>query len=169
LKISNSKSKRQSKIDKEFKEKCLSKRTIVQEPNVKEILRKEARISSAEQHKNNADYFLNGAKSLLNSETPLIAVLIGHFAMEHKGNQLLALHGYDVESHICTQIGLSRIVGRKDLAKKLSEIFGLRQNVGYRMYLKPQSEEDKNTAEKTINETVIPFFEEIDKLVNEVK
>ena len=81
----------------------------------------------------------------------------------------MALHGYNIESHICTQMGLSRIVGRKDLAKRLSEIFTLRQNIGYRMYLKPQSEEDKNTSEKTINETVIPYFEEIDKLVNEVK
>lgn len=156
-------------MDKEFMEKCLSKRTIVQEPSVKEIVRKGARVSIAEQHKNNAEYFLNGAKFLLNSETPLLAVLIGHFSMEHKANQLMALHGYDVESHICTQIGLSRVVGRKDLAKKLSDIFTLRQNIGYRMYLKSQSEEDKNTAEETINETVIPFFEEIDKLVNEIK
>ncbi len=156
-------------MDKEFMEKCLSKRMIVQEPSVKEIVRKEARVSIAEQHKNNAEYFLNGAKFLLNSPTPLLAVLIGHFSMEHKANHLMALHGYDVESHICTQIGLSRVVGRKDLAKKLSDIFTLRQNIGYRMHLKPQSEEDKNTAEETINETVIPFFEEIDRLVNENK
>ena len=156
------------KLDKEFEEKCLSKRTVIQEPGVTIIEDKEI-PSTAAQHSNNAAYFLEGAKFLLNSPTPLLAVLIGHFAMEHKGNQLLALHGYDVESHICTQIGLSRIVGRKDLAKKLSEIFDLRQNIGYRMFLKTQSEEDKNTAEKTINETVVPFFEEIDKLVNEVK
>jgi hypothetical protein len=86
--------------------------------------------------------------------------------MEHKGNQLLALHGYKVESHICTQIGLSRIVGRKDLAKKLSDIFTLRQSVGYRMTLK-QSEESRKEAEKTVNETIIPFFEDINKLISE--
>jgi len=28
-----------------------------------------------------------------------------------------------------------------------------------------QSEESKKEAEKTINETVIPFFEEVDKLI----
>lgn len=36
------------------------------------------------------------------------------------------------------------------------------------MHLKPQSEEDKNMAEKAINETVIPFFEEIGRLANEI-
>ena len=104
-------------MDKEFDEKCLSERTITQKPSVSRIQEKRTMQSIAEQHKSNADYFLECAKNLLNSTTPLAAVLIGHFAMEHKGNQLLALHGYKVESHICTQIGLSRIVGRKDLAK----------------------------------------------------
>jgi len=128
--------------DKEFEEKCLSKRTVTQEPSVTIIEDKEI-PSTAEQHKNNAGYFLECAKNLLDTSTPLAAILIGHFAMEHKGNQLLALHGYKVESHICTQIGLSRIVGRKDLAKKLSGIFTLRQGVGYRMTLK-QSKESRS-------------------------
>ena len=153
--------------DKEFEEKCLSERTIIQKPTVIRIAKKELREIAAEQHKNNAEYFLECAKNLLSSSTPLAAVLIGHFAMEHKGNQLLALHGYKVESHICTQIGLSRIVGRKDLAKKLSGIFTLRQGIGYRMTLK-QSKESRSEAEKAINETVIPFFEEVDKLVEGV-
>ena len=155
-------------MDKEFEEKCLSKRTIAQEPSVSKIQEKSKMQSIAEQHKNNSEYFLECAKNLLGTSTPLAAVLIGHFAMEHKGNQLLALHGYKVESHICTQIGLSRIVGRKDLAKKLSDIFTLRQSVGYRMTLK-QSEESRAEAEKTINEIVIPFFEDANKLVNEIK
>ena len=114
-------------MDKEFEEKCLSKRTIIQEPSVSKIQEKSKMQSIAEQHRNNSEYFLECAKNLLSSSTPLAAVLIGHFAMEHKGNQLLALHGYKVESHICTQIGLSRIAGRKDLAKKLSDIFALRR------------------------------------------
>ena len=155
-------------MDKEFDEKCLSERTITQKPSVSRIQEKRTMQSIAEQHKSNSEYFLECAKNLLNITTPLAAVLIGHFAMEHKGNQLLALHGYKVESHICTQIGLSRIVGRKDLAKKLSDIFTLRQGVGYRMTLK-QSEESRAEAEKTVNETVVPFFEEIDKLISEIK
>ena len=155
-------------MDKEFEEKCLVKRTVTLESTVSEIKDDRSKQFLAEQHKNNSEYFLECAKNLLNGATPLAAILIGHFAMEHKGNQLLAMHGYKVESHICTQIGLSRIVGRKDLAKKLSDIFTLRQGVGYRMTLK-QSEEGRTESEKTINETVIPFFEEVEKLINEAK
>ena len=155
-------------MDKEFEEKCLLKRTVTLEPGVSEIKDDRSKQFLAEQHKNNSEYFLECSKNLLSSTTPLAAVLIGHFAMEHKGNQLLAMHGYKVESHICTQIGLSRIVGRKDLAKKLSDIFTLRQGVGYRMTLK-QSEESRTEADKTINETVIPFFEEVEKLIDEAK
>ena len=155
-------------MDKEFEEKCLLKRTVTLEPGVSEIKDDRSKQFLAEQHKNNSEYFLECSKNLLSSTTPLAAVLIGHFAMEHKGNQLLAMHGYKVESHICTQIGLSRIVGRKDLAKKLSDIFTLRQGVGYRMTLK-QSEESRTEADKTINETLIPFFEEVKKLIDEAK
>jgi hypothetical protein len=54
------------------------------------------------------------------------------------------------------------------LAKKLSDIFTLRQSVGYRMNLK-QSEESKREAEKTITSIIIPFFEEINKLISEMK
>ena len=158
----------QFNTDKEFEEKCLLKRDVTLEPGVSEIKDDRSKQVLAEQHKNNSEYFLECSKNLLSSTTPLAAVLIGHFAMEHKGNQLLAMHGYKVESHICTQIGLSRIVGRKDLAKKLSDIFTLRQGVGYRMTLK-QSEESRTEADKTINETVIPFFEEVEKLIDEAK
>ncbi len=155
-------------MDKEFEEKCLQKRTVTLEPTVSEIKDDRSKQYLAKQHKSNAEYFLECAKNLLGSSTPLAAILVGHFAMEHKGNQLLALHGYKVESHVCTQIGLSRIVGRKDLAKRLSDIFTLRQSVGYRMTLK-QSEESRKEAEKTVNETIMPFFEDVDKLVSETK
>ena len=88
--------------------------------------------------------------------------------MEHKANQLLALYGYKVESHVCTQIGLSKIIQRKDLAKMLSDIFTLRQNIGYRMTL-TQSPESKREAEHIIKEILIPFTKEIDKLAQETK
>ncbi|MBI1935869.1 hypothetical protein HYS31_05500 [Candidatus Woesearchaeota archaeon] len=154
-------------MDKEFEEKCLLTRNVTLEPTVTEVKDERSKQFLAEQHKGNSEYFLECAKNLLRSTTPLAAVLIGHFAMEHKGNQLLALHGYKVESHICTQIGLSRIVGRKDLAKKLSDIFTLRQSVGYRLTLE-RSDESRIEAEKIMNETVIPFFEEVEKLVDKV-
>ena len=151
-------------MDKEFGEKCLSKRAITVEAAASRIEDEKLMGYTAEQHKNNSEYFLECAKNLLNTTTPLAAVLIGHFAMEHKGNQLLALHGYKVKSHKCTQIGLSRIVGRKDLAKKLSDIFTLRQSIGYRMSLK-QSEDSRKEAKKVMNDIIFPFVKEINLLI----
>ncbi len=72
--------------------------------------------------------------------------------------------GYKVESHVCTQMALSRIVGRPDLARKISFVFESRQNIGYRIFLK-QDEEERKNAEKIINEEVIPFLEEINRLI----
>lgn len=155
-------------MDQQFEEKCLGKRTITLEPSVFPITSKEQRDSIVIQHKNNAAYFLECANNLLNSTTPLVAILIAYFSLEHKANQLLALYGYKVESHICTQMGLSRVVQRKDLAKMLSDIFTLRQNIGYRMAL-TQSQESKLEAERVIKEILIPFTEEVDKLTQELK
>ncbi len=129
-------------MDSPFEEKCLSKRTITIEPSVFPIKSKEQQEAIAIQHKNNATYFLESAINLLDTSTPLVAILIAYFSMEHKANQLLALYGYKVESHVCTQIGLSKIIQRKDLAKMLSDIFTLRQNIGYRLTL-TQSQESK--------------------------
>src|SRR3989338_10691312 len=123
-------------IDKEFEEKCLNERTTTMLPAVTTLKEEEQIGALAHQHKNNSGYFLEGAQNLLKSSTPLLAILLGYFAMEHKANQLLALNGYKVESHICTQMALSRILEKKDLARKISSVFELRQNVGYRMFLK---------------------------------
>ena len=120
----------------------------------------------AQQHHNNAEYFLESAKNMLNSTTPLAAIILAYFAMEHKANQLLALQGYKVESHSCTQMGLSRIVERKDLAKQLSDIFILRQNIGYRLTL-IQNEESKKEATETMNKIIV-FTEEVDKLIKPI-
>ncbi|MBI4440193.1 hypothetical protein HY638_04445 [Candidatus Woesearchaeota archaeon] len=153
-------------MDNEFMEKCLSKRTVAQEASARRIENKRTMHAVAEQHGNNAEYFLECAKNLVDSNTPLAAILISHFAMEHKSNQLIALYGYKIESHVCTQVGLSRIAGRKDLAKKLSDVFALRQSVGYRMSLK-LSEESRAEAEKVVNDAV-SFFEEVDKAIFEI-
>src|SRR3989344_788147 len=151
-------------MDKEFEEKCMSVKQITMLPTVTKIQDTTILQRLAQQHHNNAAYFLESAKNMLNSTTPLAAIILAYFAMEHKANQLLALHGYKVESHSCTQMGLSRIVERKDLAKKLSDVFILRQNIGYRLNL-IQSEEGKKEAVHTMNEIIIPFAEEVDKLI----
>ncbi len=151
-------------MDQEFEEKCMIPRQITQQPAVTKIDDEKERQRLSQQHHHNASYFLESAKNMLNSTTPLAAIILAYFAMEHKANQLLALHGYKVESHVCTQIGLSRIVGRKDLAKKLSDVFLLRQNIGYRLTL-TQSEESKKEAMMAVHEIAIPFIEEIDQLI----
>ena len=153
-------------MDKEFEEKCLARRTITLEPSVFPIATKELQNTIISQHKNNAKYFLESARNLLATNTALAAVILAYFAMEHKANELLAVRGYKVESHVCTQAGLSRIVQRKDLAKQLSEIFTLRQNIGYRLTL-TQSKEKKLETEQVINEIAIPFLQEVDKLIQE--
>ena len=155
-------------VDTEFTEKCMKARTITIPPTVAAISRGELAKSLAEQHQNNSEYFIEGAKNLVNSNTPLLVILVGYFAMEHKAHQLLALKGYKIESHICIQMALSRIVERKDLARKLSEMFESRQNVGYRMFLQ-NNEEGKRLADKIMKEEIIPFLEEIDKLIQEAK
>lgn len=49
-------------MDKEFEEKCLRKRTITLEPAVDEIKDDKSKQHLANQHRNNAEYFLEGAK-----------------------------------------------------------------------------------------------------------
>lgn len=153
-------------MDKEFNDKCLNEKTITQKASVTSLKRKEDIDSTVEKHKNSSDYFIDGARSMLQSKTPLLAVLLGYFAMEHKANQLLALHGYKVESHICTQIGISRIVGRKDLAQKLSIVFTERQEIGYRLFSRENKDEHKYSQALVDNE-IVPFLEEVDKLIKD--
>src|SRR3989338_1646006 len=147
-------------MDAEFEEKCMGIKQITIQPTVTKIEDVTVLQRLAQQHHNNAAYFLESAKNMLNSTTPLAAIILAYFAMEHKANQLLALQGYKVESHSCTQMGLSRIVGRKDLAKLLSDVFILRQNIGYRLTL-IQSEEGKKEVKDMIYGAVINFIEEI--------
>ncbi len=80
-----------TKPDQEFQEKCLQERTVKIPPMVTIIEQEEKRQSLATQHKNNSDYFLEGAQNLLKSSTPSLSILVGFFALEHKANQLLAL------------------------------------------------------------------------------
>ena len=76
-------------IDNEFDEKCLQEKTTISKPSVKIIRDEKIKYQTANQHNENSEYFLEGAKNLLNTNTPLLAVVIGCFAMEHKA--ILAL------------------------------------------------------------------------------
>lgn len=128
--------------------------------------RKEDINSLAEKHKNSAEYFIDGAKFMLQSKTPLLAILLGYFAMEHKANQLIALQGYKVESHICTQLAISRIVGRKDLAQKLSTVFNERQDIGYRLFYR-ENKNEHTYAKEFVEKQILHFVSEVDKLIKE--
>lgn len=145
-------------MDEKFKEECIDKENAVAFKSKIEAKKK------FEEYNSNAAYFLEGAKNLLNSSTPNLAPEEEFFAMEHKANALIALHGYNVKSHECTPIFLSRILNRKDLAKKFSEAFKTRVSYNYRLDLKA---EDKEEAENFINKDVVSFIEAIDKLIEE--
>ncbi len=103
---------------------------------------------------------------MLQSKTPLLAILLGYFAMEHKANQLIALQGYKVESHICTQLAISRIVGRKDLAQKLSTVFNERQDIGYRLFYR-ENKNEHTYAKEFVEKQILHFVSEVDKLIKE--
>ena len=66
--------------DKEFDEKCMKERTINIAPTVS-IIKQASEIKSlANQYKSSSMYFLEGAKNLLKSNTPLLSILLGYFA-----------------------------------------------------------------------------------------
>ena len=69
-------------MDKEFIETCMSKRTKEVEPSVAEISNPVMIGNIANSHKTLSHYFLKGAQSILKSDTPLLAILLGYFSME---------------------------------------------------------------------------------------
>ena len=147
-------------MDKKFKEECLDKENAVPFKSKVEAKKK------FEEYNSNADYFLKSAQNLLESDTPNTAVTFGFFAMEHKVNALIALYGYDIKMHECTPIFLSRILNRKDLAKRISDASKLRIDYNYRLDLKSKDREEVNDF---INLDVILFIKEVDKLIKEYK
>ncbi len=151
-------------MDKEFIETCMSKRTKEIEPSVVEISNPVVIENSANSHNILSDYFLKGAKSILKSDTPLLAILLGYFSMEQKTYQLLAKKGLKVTSHLCGIMGLSRVIGRKDLASVLAKAYDNRLEVNYLGNIKT-IEADRLRAETFIDKTVIPFLDEINKLL----
>ena len=151
-------------MDREFVETCMSKRTKEIEPSVLEILNPVIMENLANFHKNLSNYFLNGAKSILRSDTPLLAILLSYFSMEQKTYQLLAKKGLKVTSHVCGIMGLSRVIGRKDLANVLSKAYDNRLEVNYLGNIKTIVG-DRPRAETFIDKTVIPFLDEINQLL----
>ena len=143
-------------MDKKFEEDCILKGNAVPFTTRLEAQKKFHELN------NNAEYLLRSAQNLLKSDTPNTAVADGFFAMEHKANALIALHGYSIKNHECTPIALSRVLERKDLAQELSEASKLRIVYNYRLDLKSKNEKE---VKDFIEKTVIYFIKEIDVLI----
>ena len=145
------------KVDEKFKKECLSD---ADRPTkiIDDLVSRERKALFS---KLQSEYHAKGAKNLANTDTPLLAVKEAYYAAMHKANELLALIGYDINSHICSIIGLSRIVKREDLADTLRELGDERINVDYNMDLKNptiKTERIKEIVDLTEN-----FILEIDK------
>lgn len=74
---------------------------------------------------------LRGARNLLGTDTEDLVVGHAYKAMEFKANELLGWAGYRSKSHICTQVALSKLLDRKDLARPLSRSYQDRQAYDY--------------------------------------
>lgn len=74
---------------------------------------------------------LRAAEHLLDTDAEQMVVGHVYGAMEAKANELLAWHGYRSKNHLCTQVGLSRLLDREDLARSLSRVYDDRQTFEY--------------------------------------
>lgn len=155
-------------MDKEFEENCMKRRTKEIEPSVFEIHGPVQISNLAKSHKTLSNYFFTGAESILSSTSPLLAILLAYFAMEQKTYEILALKGLKVTSHICAIKGLSRIIGRRDLAAVLSKAYDNRLEVNYLGNIKT-ADIDRIRAKKFIDDATKPFIAEVDKLILEIK
>ena len=155
-------------MDREFEENCMKKRTKQIEPSAVALVNPIQIDNLAKSCSKLSSYFLSGAEGMLTSKTPLLSILLGYFAMEHKTYEILALSGIKVTSHICAIKGLSRIIIRKDLATVLSKAYENRLEVNYLGNIKT-ADMDRARAKEFIEKTAVPFIKEIDKIVSSLK
>jgi len=147
-----------------FAEDCLKEREVVQKQGAQPIITQLERDSNSKNSFSNAQYFLEGAKQIVEGATPYLVFTLGFFAMEHAANALIALKGYKIVDHKCAQMFLSKVLNRDDLAKTLSRAYNARISFNYRYNL--SSYTDKKEAAEFLQNEVIPFVEEITKLLN---
>src|SRR3989338_5545535 len=154
-------------MDKEFEEMCMKKRTKEIEPSVIEITNPLQIANLAKSTSMLSLYFLSGAEHMLDSNSPLLSILMAYFAMEHKTYEILALNGLKVTSHVCAIKGLSRVIERRDLAETLSRAYENRLEVNYLGNMKTV-DLDRNRAKNFIENIAIPFIKEIDKVISKI-
>ena len=152
--------------NKEFNEKCLKDRTVQKPAAVKIVGSDRDRDFLFKRALDNSDYFLKGTKVIAKSDAPYLAFILGFFAMEHRAYAVALLYNsYQIEDHICAQIYFSRVLGRKDLSKLLSDAWNARIGYNYRMDL--SIEGDIKDVENFMEKILKLFIAEIDKLIAE--
>lgn len=111
--------------EEEFQEVCLDT------GRVKPLNTATERKRYAEDMRQLSERELKGAKNLLGTDTEDLVVGHAYKAMEFKANELLAVAGYRSKSHVCTQVALSKLLDRKELARPLSRAYHDRQAYDY--------------------------------------
>ncbi|HLC96163.1 MAG TPA: hypothetical protein VJH97_02485 [Candidatus Nanoarchaeia archaeon] len=155
-------------MNKEFEDICMKKRIKEIEPSAV-FITSPVRISNlAISCSQLSTYFLYGAEDMLTGRSPLLAILLGYFAMEHKAYEILVLNGVKITSHVCAIKGLSRIIMRKDLAAILSKAYENRLEVNYLGNMKT-AELDRARAKEFMEKTAVPFISAIDKIIGRLK
>ena len=146
-----------------FADECLQERQIIQKPGASPIATQLERENKSKNSLSNSHYFLEGAKQIIEGNTPYLVFTLGFFAMEHAATALSAKRGYSITEHKCAQIFFSKMLNREDLAKALSRAYNARIAFNYRNNLSDYI--DKAEAEEFLQKEVIPFIEEVEKLL----
>ncbi|QGA80171.1 HEPN domain-containing protein [Candidatus Nanohalobium constans] len=148
----------------EWKEECMEEGTEgrVGAEKLKKRREKERIIQRKSQ---NSSYWLKAAENLLDSDTPQAAIVLGYFAAENKVEEALAHKNYEVNTHLCTIKGLSRVLESPELATQLDRAYQKRKDINYETQLK----EDETEAEEFIEERVKPLIQEINSKIEDTE
>lgn len=151
-------------VDEKFRKKCLEDESN----STRRLKSPTMRKRSAEKYSKQSEYHERTAMNLLNTDTSLIAISEAYYAMMHKANQALALAGYDVGSHLCTLIGLSRVLGRPELADRLRQAGDRRLETDYE--LDPENPPyDEGRTRGFVEEVLVDFLSDIEGVIEELR
>lgn len=154
-------------FDKKFEEDCLQTERLVKKGPGAEIIKEDDKAESLYKQLNaGAEYYLKGAKKLVDSDVPYLVFVIGFFAVEFKANALLALYSIKIIEHFCTPLALSKVLDDKELAKMYSNVYDLRITYNYRIDYRTLGE-GKEDAQNFMEKFVVPFIEKANKLIEE--
>ena len=126
-----------------------------------------ARRKEAERSRNQADLHRRAATDHVEGKAPLMTIREGYYAMMHATNEALTLAGFRIDTHHCTMMGLRGVFDEPDLADELRRAREERKNVDYRVDPADPTLENYAGAERFLRETVEPFREAIDDLIED--